>query len=161
VALSRLYSLFHGNVNKPPIDEAYTVTFVEQPNFHSLNIYEDKWYNQVDAKINIHSMILPRVRQNFCFPFALNVKVFWKSQPPCWRFHSLQSQPFKCVRWGLVAIAAKCKLSSRILQLCWTIRRVVSSYIGSITLTVVECIWERRILLCESLQLTLGFIKFM
>jgi len=35
VALSRYNSVFHGNVNKPPIHEAYTVTFVEQPNFHS------------------------------------------------------------------------------------------------------------------------------
>ena len=42
--------------------EAYIVTFVEQPNFHSLNICEDKWYNQIGAQINIHSMILPRVR---------------------------------------------------------------------------------------------------
>ena len=28
VALSRHYALFHGNVNKPPIHEAYIVTFV-------------------------------------------------------------------------------------------------------------------------------------
>jgi len=27
--------------------EDYTVTFVEQPNFHSLNFSEDKWYNQL------------------------------------------------------------------------------------------------------------------
>ena len=62
VALSRNYALFHGNVNKPPIHEAYIITFVEQPNFHSLNICEDKWYNQLDAQRNIHSMILPCVR---------------------------------------------------------------------------------------------------
>ena len=61
VALSRQHALFHGNVNKPPIHEAYIVFFVEQPNFHSLNICKDKWYNQLDAQINIHSMILPRV----------------------------------------------------------------------------------------------------
>jgi len=53
---------FNGNVNKPPIHEAYIVTVVEQPNFHSLNICDDKWYNQIDAQINMHSMILPRVR---------------------------------------------------------------------------------------------------
>ena len=51
------YAFFHGNVNKPPIHEAYIVTFVEQPNFRSLNICEDKWYNQIDAQINIHSMV--------------------------------------------------------------------------------------------------------
>ena len=62
VALSWHYVLFHGNVNKPPIHEAYIVTYVEQLNFHSLNICEDKWYNQLDAQIKIHSMILPRVR---------------------------------------------------------------------------------------------------
>jgi len=59
-ALWRHYALFHGNVNKPPKHEAYIVTFVEQPHIHSLNICE-KWYNQLDAQINIHSMILPRV----------------------------------------------------------------------------------------------------
>jgi len=42
VALSRHYSVFHGIVNKPPVHEAYTVTFVEQPDFHSLNNCEDK-----------------------------------------------------------------------------------------------------------------------
>jgi len=62
MALSRHYTLFHANVNKPPTDEAYIVTFVEQPNVHSLNICEDKRYNQHDAQINIHSMILTRVR---------------------------------------------------------------------------------------------------
>jgi len=56
------WRLFHGNVNKPPIHEAYVVTFVEQPNFNYLNICEDKWYNQLDAQITIHSMILPCVR---------------------------------------------------------------------------------------------------
>jgi len=62
VALSRHYALFHGNINKPPIHEAYIVTLVEQLNFHFLNNSEDKWYSQLDAQINIHSMILPRVR---------------------------------------------------------------------------------------------------
>ena len=59
MALSRHYALFHGNVNEPSIHETYIVTFVEQPNFHFLNVYEDKWYNQLDAQI-IHSMIPPR-----------------------------------------------------------------------------------------------------
>jgi len=42
-ALSWHYSVFHSNVNKTLIHGAYTVTFVEQPNFLSLNFCEDKW----------------------------------------------------------------------------------------------------------------------
>jgi len=42
VALSGHFSEFHGNVNKPQIHEAYTVTFVEQPNSLSLDFCEDK-----------------------------------------------------------------------------------------------------------------------
>jgi len=57
--------LCHGNVHKPPIHEAYIVTFVEQPNFHSLNIYKDKWYNQLDAKIKVS-----------CFASGLSADVF-------------------------------------------------------------------------------------
>jgi len=41
-ALSWHYSVFHSNVNKTLIHGAYTVTFVEQPNFLSLNFCEDK-----------------------------------------------------------------------------------------------------------------------
>jgi len=35
-----------GEVNKPPIHEAYTVTFVEEPNSLSLDFCEDKWYQK-------------------------------------------------------------------------------------------------------------------
>jgi len=42
--------------------EAYTVTFAEQPSFPSLDICEDKWHHHLVAQINIHDMILPRVR---------------------------------------------------------------------------------------------------
>ena len=38
MALSRHYSENHGTINKPPLHEAYTVTFVEQPSCHSLDI---------------------------------------------------------------------------------------------------------------------------
>jgi len=62
VALVRHFSESHGNVNKPPIHEAYTVTFVEEPNSLSLDFCEDKWYHRLDAQINIQNMILPRVR---------------------------------------------------------------------------------------------------
>ena len=42
MALSRHYSDNHGTINKPPLHEAYTVTFVEQPSCHSLDICENK-----------------------------------------------------------------------------------------------------------------------
>ena len=62
MALSRHFSESHGNVNKPPIHEAYAVTFVEEPNSLSLDFCEDKWYHKLNAQINIKNMILPRVR---------------------------------------------------------------------------------------------------
>ena len=48
--------------NKPPLHEAYTVAFVEQPSCHSLDICENKWYRLIDAQINIQNMILPHVK---------------------------------------------------------------------------------------------------
>jgi len=42
--------------------EAYTVTFVEQPSCHFLNICENKWYHLIDAHINIQNMIVPHVK---------------------------------------------------------------------------------------------------
>jgi len=62
VALLRHISEFHGKVNKPPIHEAYIVTFIEEPNPLSLDFCEDKWYHKLNAQINIQNMILPRVR---------------------------------------------------------------------------------------------------
>ena len=62
MALSRHYSENHGTINKPPLHEAYTVTFVEQPSCHSLDICENKWYHLIDAQINIPKMILPHVK---------------------------------------------------------------------------------------------------
>jgi len=47
---------------KPPICEAYTVTFVEQTSFHSIDTCEDKWLNKLNARINIQSMILACVK---------------------------------------------------------------------------------------------------
>ena len=41
MALSRHYSENHATTNKPPLHEAYTVTFVEQPSCHSLDIGEN------------------------------------------------------------------------------------------------------------------------
>jgi len=85
VALSWHYSVFHGNVNKPSIHEAYTVTFVEQPNFHSLSIFEDKWYHKPDAQVNIQNMILPTWDKLCalsygaltCFNFRRHYVAFW------------------------------------------------------------------------------------
>ena len=62
VALLRHFSESHGDVSKPPIHEAYTVTFVEEPNSLSFDICEDKWYQKLNAQIYIQNMILPRVR---------------------------------------------------------------------------------------------------
>jgi len=62
VALLRHFSESHGDVNKPPIHEAYTITFVAEPNSLFLDLCEDKWYHKLNAKINIQNMILPRVR---------------------------------------------------------------------------------------------------
>jgi len=36
MALSWHYSKNHSTINKPPLHEAYTATFVEQPSCHSL-----------------------------------------------------------------------------------------------------------------------------
>jgi len=44
------------------LHEAHTVTFVEKTTFHSLDTYENKWYNQFDAQNNIKSTILPHVK---------------------------------------------------------------------------------------------------
>ena len=63
MALSRHYSENQGTINKPPLHEAYTVTFVEQPSCHSLDICENKWYHLIDAQNNIQNMILPHVKQ--------------------------------------------------------------------------------------------------
>jgi len=41
--------------------EAYTVTFVEEPNSLSLDFCEDKWYHRLNPQFNIQNMILPRV----------------------------------------------------------------------------------------------------
>ena len=62
VALLRHFSESHGNVNKPPTHEAYTFTFVKEPNSRSSDFCEDKWYHKLNAQINIQNMILPRVR---------------------------------------------------------------------------------------------------
>jgi len=37
-------------------------TFVEQSSFNSLDTCEDKWFNKLNAQINIQGMILPCVK---------------------------------------------------------------------------------------------------
>jgi len=49
MTLSRHYSLFHGIINKLPVHEAYSVALVEQTSFYSLNTYEDKLINHINA----------------------------------------------------------------------------------------------------------------
>jgi len=62
MALSRHYSENHSTINKPSLHEAYTVTFVEQPSCHTLDICENKWYHLIDAQINVQNMILAHVK---------------------------------------------------------------------------------------------------
>jgi len=62
MALSRHYSENNGTMSKPPLHEAYTVTFVEQPGCPFLDICENKWYHLFDAQIIIQNMILPHVK---------------------------------------------------------------------------------------------------
>jgi len=82
MALSRHYSENNGTINKPPLHEAYTVTFVEQPSCHSLDICENKWYHLIDAQINIQNIpceiIIP------CETISHSEHPMWnKDPPPC------------------------------------------------------------------------------
>ena len=54
--LWRHYSKSYATINKLPLHEAYTVTFVEQPTSHSLDICKNKCYHQLDAQINIENI---------------------------------------------------------------------------------------------------------
>jgi len=62
MALCRHYSVTHGNGNKPALHEAYTVTFVEKPGFHSRDTCENKWYHKLNATMSIQSMIVPHAK---------------------------------------------------------------------------------------------------
>jgi len=53
VALSRHFSEFHGNVNKPPIHEAYIVTSVEEPNSLSLEFCEKSGITNLTHKLTL------------------------------------------------------------------------------------------------------------
>jgi len=53
VALLRHFSRFHSDVSRPPIHEAYTVSFLEEPNPLILDFCKDKWYHKLNAQINI------------------------------------------------------------------------------------------------------------
>jgi len=59
--LSRHYSMFHGAINKPPVYEVYTIVFVEQLSFHSLDTCQDKCFHKLNAPI-IDSIFLPRAK---------------------------------------------------------------------------------------------------
>jgi len=62
MALLQHYSENHGTINKAPLHEAYTITFVEQPSCRSLDICENEWYHLIDTQIDIQNMILPHVK---------------------------------------------------------------------------------------------------
>jgi len=55
--------VFRGIINKPPIYETFTVTFMEQPVLTPVDTCEVKCLGNRNAHINIQSMILPRVKQ--------------------------------------------------------------------------------------------------
>ena len=69
VALSRQYSVFHGNVNKPPIHEAYTSLLLN-------NLIFFLWISvKISGIINLkHKLIIktwsPPAWDKFCFPSA-------------------------------------------------------------------------------------------
>jgi len=62
MASSRHYAIFYAITNKSPIYDAHTVTFVDKHRFDSLDTFEDKCFNKLNAKIHIQSMILLRVK---------------------------------------------------------------------------------------------------
>jgi len=64
MALSQHYSENHGTINKPPLHEAYTVTFVELPSCHSLDISVRHGYAG-DAIAFPRLKILAIIRANF------------------------------------------------------------------------------------------------
>jgi len=100
------------DVNKPePIQEAYTVTFVEQPNqiFTPWISAKINGTTSLTHKVTLTAWSSPLWDKRFsCFTSALAVDVFWLSEPACQSFGFRQSQRFKCARWGLVAIVRKC-----------------------------------------------------
>ena len=106
MALLRYHSVFHGNLNKPAIHEAFTVTSVKQFNFLWLNLCEDKWYHKLNAQINKkdkwhHKLNAqkykhdPAKREINFVSHLLSVDVCQFSPPVCGRFRFRQSQCFK------------------------------------------------------------------
>ena len=92
MALLRYHSVFHGNLNKPAIHEAFTVTSVKQFNFLWLNLCEDKWHHKLNAQKYKHD---PAKREINFVSHLLSVDVCQFSPPVCGRFRFRQSQCFK------------------------------------------------------------------
>ena len=69
MALLQHFSESQGDMSKPLMHEAYTVTFVEEPNSFSLDFCEDMWYHKLNAQINIQNMCFC-LRQSVCFHHA-------------------------------------------------------------------------------------------
>ena len=73
-------------INKPPIYEVYTVAFVEQPSFHSLDTDEDKWLNKLNAQAVAYLRKVAPMTKFKCAPFLkiyiLDVgTIFTKNKP--------------------------------------------------------------------------------
>ena len=47
---------------KPTISDCFSVIFVEEPKLSHLDWCEDKWYNELEADININKLLLPRFK---------------------------------------------------------------------------------------------------
>ena len=73
MALSRHFSKSQGTINKPPLHDAYAVTVVKQPCFHSPSISEHKWYHQRDAHINMQNKISPTWNNSYHILVFFNV----------------------------------------------------------------------------------------
>ena len=64
-ALLTHFSKFHQNFlnSKPNIANCFDVIFLEQPkNTITLDWLEDKWYNKLNATININKLLLPKFK---------------------------------------------------------------------------------------------------
>jgi len=86
---SQLYTVFCGTISKPPIYEAYTVTFVEHSPVLTLWIAMKRNGFKLIAQINIQSMILPCGKQ-FLYLFALFIDFSHSVLPNCLTFFTTQ-----------------------------------------------------------------------
>ena len=62
-ALYKHYNTFHQDINKTTnIDEAYQVTFLQEPRYGALDLEESFWISRTNAEINISKTFLPKIK---------------------------------------------------------------------------------------------------